>query len=184
MNGPFRGVTVDGFKAHRSGAVCNLTLNNVLPARGQYEVTLLVKTTSGASDGSTQPIEIKDWLIVSIGDSFSSGRATRIGREYMGPTYSGLQGRLPVEKRAVWKDRRCHGRHCRHPLSPPSRSNVAMTSLRSLSCRSRALGAKIEHLISEWYRGQEPPAQPYALVLPRIAAVKAAVGDRPIDALL
>ena len=57
-----------------------------------------------------------------------------------------------------------------------------MTSLRSLSCRSRALVRK-SSIISEWY-GVGIPAQPYALVLPQIAAVKAAVGDRPIDALL
>ena len=91
-----RGVTVDGFKAHRSGAVCNLTLNNVLPARGRVRgVTLLVKTTSGASDGSTQPIEIKRLVDRPIHRRLVLLRRGQPGSagSIWGRPYSGLPGK-------------------------------------------------------------------------------------------
>jgi hypothetical protein len=180
-----RGVTVDGFEAHLSGEVCNLTLNN-LPARGQYGVTLFVKTTSSASDSSAQLIEIKDWLIVSIGDSFSSGEGNPDRPGVYGADHiQGCQGKIThVEKRAVWKDRRCH----RSALSAPALTaeqiersdDQSSVTFLSFACS----GAEIEPLISKRYRGQESPSPSDIGVLPQIAAIKAAVGDRPIDALL
>jgi len=182
-----RGVTDKTFSTHRIVSACKLHLNSGLPDQGRYDVTLVVKTRGGASDSVTHPVQIKDWLVVSIGDSFSSGEGNPDRRGSY--TRSGILalackgGTTGDSKRALWKDRSCH----RSALSAPAitaehlerRDDKSSVTFLSFACS----GATTEHLMSKRYEGMEP-AIPNQLLDPQIEAVKKAVGATPIDVLL
>ena len=64
------------------------------PGQGMYEVTLTIRTSSGDSREYVQQVAVKDWLIVSLGDSYGSGEGNPdIPRNEGGPK---------------WADQRCH----------------------------------------------------------------------------
>jgi hypothetical protein len=188
-----RGVTDPNVNIHRRVTGCKLSLRSWLPSLGEYAVTLVIQTTSGATAPVTRPVEIKDWLIVSIGDSFSSGEGNPdTPGAYTLVPHDPLWGDVPTclgkvlgrVKRAVWKDRRCHRSALSSPAIAASRiesaDNQSSVTFLSFACS----GAKTEHLTSNRYQGQEPRGTEDSGLVPQIQAVKAAIGDRPIDALL
>lgn len=67
------------------------------PAEGTYYVTLEVKDANGAITSYTNPVEIKDFLIVVLGDSSASGEGAPDTFVNNSPT-----------GRAEWVDNRCH----------------------------------------------------------------------------
>lgn len=50
---------------------CSSSLD--VPALGKYEVTLTLIAESGSETSTTQTIAVRDWLVVSLGDSYASG---------------------------------------------------------------------------------------------------------------
>jgi hypothetical protein len=97
----------------KSGHTCRI--RHSFPAQATYPATLrIIKSdgsvlldSQGRGDPFTQSIVVKDFLIVSIGDSYASGEGNPDrwqelgGSDLLGqPTY--------VASPAVWQDRRCH----------------------------------------------------------------------------
>ncbi|MGF7037692.1 hypothetical protein M2273_000926 [Mucilaginibacter lappiensis] len=62
-------VTIPVNSSHITGA----TVVNI-PAQGEYEITLQVNLSDGSSESNTKNFNFRDYLIVSIGDSFASGQ--------------------------------------------------------------------------------------------------------------
>jgi hypothetical protein len=176
----------------RTTTACRLSLHDLLPAQGYYRATLTLHTDMGASPGVSQPVsrivQIRDYLIVSIGDSLASGEGNPDvpGIYSLNDDYKGEISLNKVIRPAQWQDRRCH----RSAKSGPSLAAKAFenryTSVTFLSFACS--GAAIRHLISDRYGGAEPIGS--QTVPPQVDAVSALVGPgsprggRPIDALL
>ena len=171
---------------------CLVRVQDVLPAEGYYTVQLTLHTDWGDLDGVSAPAAgtagVRDYLIVSLGDSLASGEGVPDSPGAydiaIGKTWSILSFR---ERRAVrWEDRRCH----RSRRSGPSQAAKAFedadpkTSVTfvSLACS----GATLPQVIDQRYEGQEPSG---GVEMPaQLEAVKALFGPdsghrRRIDAL-
>ena len=193
-------ILVDGvgfdFRNRTRGAGCRRRLDN-LRRLGNYDVTVIVRTQRGASLPRTERIELRDHLVVSLGDSMASGEGVPdTPGEYtlrgnpqktvatLARLYNG-QVQLDTVKGAEWKDRRCHrSARAGHALAALAlersdpRSSVTYVSL---ACS----GAKVAHLIDADYAGIQPP--PGAAKLPpQLEALRDLVGGsgRRVDALL
>lgn len=74
---------------------CRLQIPKILPAQGLYKATLTLHTDWGAADGVSASVSmnvgIRDYLIVSMGDSLASGEGTptSLGRIPSTPTSLG-----------------------------------------------------------------------------------------------
>src|SRR5439155_7473002 len=71
---------------------------------GTYRVKLTVRDANGQSASITKKVVVKDWLIVSLGDSYASGEGNpdvpqKFDQRTLGTTV--LAG-------PIWVDRRCH----------------------------------------------------------------------------
>ena len=185
-------------------------LRHTFAAQGTYDVSLTVRDDGGAVVGSyDRQVYIKDFLIVSIGDSYASGEGNpdipqRVG---VGGHY------FTVLSEARWVDRRCH-RSANAASAQAARTLEAVDRKTSVTFLSFACsGATINREsfgagnpldpyepppndpgvdpkpkgsgVLGPYRGPEPPAPDrYDDHLPsQIDQLKAAVGDRRIDAL-
>jgi hypothetical protein len=160
------------------------------PAQGAYTVSLAV-AHAGASVSYTRQVVVKDWLIVSIGDSYASGESNPdIPLDFM--------HNIP----ARWEDTRCH----RSALAGPAQAAMALESADpyssvtyiSLACSGAAITRTsfVDDDVTRPqgsgilgpYRGiQPPPGVGYSgeQWLPsQIDALAEAVGDRPIDVLI
>jgi hypothetical protein len=72
------------------------------PTLGTYSVSVTVNFTNGLSQTVSGAVTLQDYLIISIGDSYSSGEGSPdVPQEY---DWLGLL----VERRAKWADRRTH----------------------------------------------------------------------------
>lgn len=93
-----------------SGKSCGRALT--FPAQGTYPVTLTV-------DGKTytQAVQVKDILIVALGDSMSSGEGAPDERQFVGEPY----------RAASWVDRQCH----RSKFGPAAQAAVAIEKMDS-----------------------------------------------------
>jgi hypothetical protein len=76
---------------------CSTTLD--FPAQGEYFVELTVKKADGTQRVYTHPVQVKDFLIVVLGDSSASGEGApdRPVQQFDGPG-----------AKAEWVDSRCH----------------------------------------------------------------------------
>jgi len=76
---------------------CNTTLT--FPAEGNYYVTMTIKKEGQPAKSWTYPVQVKDFLVVVLGDSAASGEGAPDdpAKLYIGPT-----------ARADWIDNRCH----------------------------------------------------------------------------
>lgn len=174
---------------------CKLVLQS-LPARGSYRASLTMRTR-GAVDGVSSPVTrttaVKDYLIVSMGDSLASGE----GNPDVPGSYSYSvdidyddwpEISVQTNKAATWKDERCH----RSAKSGPSLAAKAFedaspyTSVTFVSVACS--GAEVRHLISDSYAGQVPVGSttepPQIQAVAQLVGPRAANGPRPIDALL
>jgi hypothetical protein len=176
------GKTLFWFPVVFTSTECKKSFN--LPGQGAYQATLTIRTSDQQISSSTRTVIVKDWLIVSIGDSISSGE----GNPDQPGDYEGRLEHLTafnviVHRPAVWKDQRCH----RSALSGPAQAarqiedNDPDTSVTFLSFACS--GAEITHVYSDTYDGEEPHGEKSPLPN-QIDAVKTLVGGRQIDALL
>jgi hypothetical protein len=181
------GITVP-YKRTFDGRPCRRALRRVLPGLGLYRVEVTVHTALGASVTLPRIVKVRDYLIVSIGDSLQSDEGVPDERgEYR------LSGRelLRTVRPVRWKDRRCH----RSVRSGPALAAQAIegasphTSVTffSFACS----GADLEHLYSARYKGADRRPSGADETLPvQLDAVKDLVGpgtgdrEREIDALL
>jgi hypothetical protein len=164
----------------RSTPACELRLHNILPAQGIYRLSLVLHTdmatAPGVSATASRIAEVRDYLIVSMGDSLASGEGNP---DVPGSYHIELNASLdPISIKAnrpvQWKDPRCH----RSAKSGPSlaakayedASRYTSVTFLSVACS----GAELRHLISERYKGMDP----------QVDAVRSLVGGRPIDSLL
>ncbi len=172
------------WKRTEESSTCRLGHAAYLPAQGPYTVSLVLKTfgsVPGVSRPAAQSIRIRDYLIVSLGDSLASGEGNPdIPGSYRfqitSPISAGFVEKVPVH----WTDKRCH----RSALSGPALAAKAIedasphTSVTfiSLACS----GAGIRHLVSTTFKGIQPDGVTLA---PQVAAARAAVAGRRIDAV-
>jgi hypothetical protein len=173
---------------------CSLPLRNVLPAQGLYRVTLTLHTTwtatlSGVSLPTDRIVGIRDYLIVSMGDSLASGE----GNPDVPGSYSisidwPLDISIDTNRAAIWKDSRCHRSAKSGPAlaakSYEDASPYTSVTFVSVACS----GAEIRHLVSDRYGGIAPVGS--STVPPQVDAVASLLGPnsprggRQIDALL
>jgi hypothetical protein len=174
-------------------AGCTLHLRHTLPAQGYYPVNVTVHTFWPAAEGVSQPLRrivaVRDYLLVSMGDSLASGE----GNPDVSGSYSyqllrdwSLIHRVE-HKAARWRDQRCH----RSARSGPALAAKALedadpkTSVTFVSVACS--GAELKHLISDRYAGIAPSGS--LTMPPQVDAVAALTGPgsprggRPIDAL-
>jgi hypothetical protein len=134
-------VTVDvGQVLEQSSTGCEATF--VVPEQGRYPVELTLTDVHGHVSTATGPIDVRDILIVSLGDSVASGEGN--------PDHVAFGGQS-----GGWDNRQCH----RSGLSGPAQAarrleqadpHTSVTFL-SLACS----GASIVKGILEPYEGQE-----------------------------
>jgi len=151
------------------------TLAYQFPKLGTYPVRLTVKADNGRSASVTQSVVVKDWLIVSIGDSYASGEGN--------PDIHQKWSHGTISSGPKWVDRRCHRSAAAGPVkaalqieqSDP-RSSVTFLSF---ACS----GATVKKGLTGEYDGVEPQDAREPLV-PQLQQVAAAIGARQIDALI
>jgi hypothetical protein len=188
------------FRTNRRSSRCLQRFDN-LDRLGEYDVTLKVRTARAASQPRTERIELRDYLVVSIGDSMASGEGVpdTPGLYTFGSTLPQTAGtltrlfngdiRLHTERAAEWKNRRCHrsarGGHALTASALERRDSKSSVTFVSLACS----GAEIGHLIDKNYEGRQPLPRS-GTVPPQLEVLKGLVGagsgsrGRLIDALL
>ena len=178
------GITDPSFRRTFDGVQCRRALRRVLPGLGRYRVEVTVHTALGASVVLPRIVEVRDYLIVTVGDSLQSGEGV--------PDVAGV---APAGAGVRWKDRRCH----RSARSGPALAAKAIedasphTSVTFLSFACS--GAELKHVYTRAlggarYEGADPRGATGTLP-PQLDAVGGAVGPgatngrpREIDALL
>jgi lysophospholipase L1-like esterase len=153
-----------------SGASCSR--NVMLRELGAYRIWLTVKGTDGTSNTTSKSGTFRDLLVVSIGDSLSSGEGNA--------DKNGAGNFVPP----VWTNQQCH-RSAKswsaHVARWLENSLTAVTFL-NYACS----GAELRHLYADGYYGIEKGN----LLLPQLEAVRNTLGDptvrttRRVDALL
>lgn len=143
----------------------------MLDVEGLYNVALSVRSDSGAAvrqGTKTRTIEVRGYLIVSVGDSVASGEGN--------PDVPGTGKSDPR-----WSDRQCHRSHFAGPAMAVERITSALAGKAPVSFLHVACsGAGIDVGLIHPYDGQEASQT----LLPQIDQVKNQVGGRRIDALL
>ena len=87
------------------GKACRWTLNRVLPRLGLYRVEVVVHTELGASRTLRQIVTLRDYLIVSLGDSLASGEGVP-DKPGLFDVHAQTDADDVTERRPVaWKDR-------------------------------------------------------------------------------
>lgn len=182
------------YSSSRNGG-CKQSFTN-LPRLGEFDVTLTVRTAGGFTDEASERIILRDYLIVSLGDSMASGEGSpdTPGRyellndlsttadqlRFLG--YLALGHPRPAsdpdfkvreEVPVIWRDKRCHrsGRagHALTAQAIESASQHSSVTFLSLACS----GAEIKHLIDATYSGQQPPDNPQPKELrPQLAVLR------------
>lgn len=148
------------------------------PGQGTFDVTLTVSTAAGGAATKQRNVVVKDWLIVSMGDSIGSGEGSPDIPAFQRP-----------DGKAVWADRQCH----RSRLAAASVAALALefaTQRTSVTFVHLACsGATITSGILGPYEGQEPIGPPLPPQLQQLATLYGqaiALGRpvRPVDALV
>lgn len=154
-----------------------------LPRLGEYDVALTVRNASGHIGRATERIALRDYLIVSLGDSMASGEGSpdTVGSYKLLTKLSSFKDKLRFvrnlalghsrpgsdpdfkvrERQPVgWRDKRCHrSARAGHALAAEQierDSPHSSVTFLSLACS----GAEIKHLLDTRYSGQQPPTNP------------------------
>jgi hypothetical protein len=163
---------------------CSLSLHNLLPAQGYYRATVTLRTALGASVPIIRTVQIRDYLIVSMGDSLASGEGNPDVPGAYDVTYNfkGEATSARTIRTAQWKDRRCH-RSAKSGPALAAKAFAAASRYTSVTFLSVACsGAEIRHMIDARYGGIEPVGS--STFPPQVDAIHTFVGGRRIDALL
>lgn len=178
----------------RTTKVCELALHT-LPAQGLYRIALVLHTDMGLAPGVSLPVgrtaQIRDHLIVSMGDSLASGEGNPdVPGEYSVKVSPSLDPVSVTMTRPVqWKDKRCH-RSARSGPSLAAKAFEDASPYSSITFVSVACsGAEMRHLMTDTYEGIEPnsslpPLRPQVETVGSLFGSGAPRGGRPIDALL
>jgi len=194
-----KGVGFD-FRTGSRGTSCRRRFSD-LPRIGGYDVRLVVQTTAGPSHPLIQRISLRDWLVVSLGDSMASGEGVPDTPGLYTPPFTLTDTvatlarlfrgnvRMHQVRRVDWQDRRCHrsarAGHAQAALALERRDPHSSVTFVSLACS----GATIAHLIDKEYAGIQPPPGDEKLQ-PQLEALRTLVGAgggsrrRRVDALL
>jgi hypothetical protein len=152
------------------GRGCRVT--QTFPAEGRYPVELTVRSPGGKTRSYHREIAVRDWLIVSIGDSVASGEGN--------PDIPSEDG-----EKARWQSRRCH----RSAKAAPAQAALALeaaepqtsTTFVHLACS----GAKVSEGLLDPYKGLEKPRLPWAKPLdPQVDELESIDDVRDVDAVL
>jgi hypothetical protein len=173
-----------GGQGNRYGWTIDVTLTSITNCRftidltpGSHHVKFTATPTTGPGTVYEEDINVRDILIVSLGDSIASGEGNPdIPQRF---DISGF-----VTAGAKWVDRRCH----RSAYAGPAQAALAIeqrdphTSVTfvSLACS----GASVRHLNELSYMGTEPGPDDTVPLPPQLDALRQIVGTRHIDALL
>lgn len=169
-------------------------------AQGAHVVVLEIQDSQGASKGRfEQTVNVKDRLIVSIGDSYGSGEGNPdIPREW-----KIVNGEPVVAREARWVDRRCH----RSATAGPAQAAIELeyadhhssVTFFSLACSGATISTADPDTPSNGsgllgpYTGAEPGDNPNPPMLPpQVDELKRIIADttvsdlppRPIDDLV
>ena len=136
---------------------------------GPQRISLQVRGSDGAGKTYSREIEVRDWLIVSIGDSVASGEGNPEDGD--GPRGDG------------WQSTRCH----RSSLASPAQAALALersdphtsTTFVHLACS----GAKVSTGLLRAYAGIDPPNNS-SLLPPQIEELERIDSVRGVDAVL
>jgi len=148
--------TIDGGAVTSTADPCKVIYRFYIApgVQAAHSVTLTVTGTQGQHASMTHKIVPRNWLIVSIGDSYSSGQgAPDVPQQ--------LDGQFVVKAIPRWEDRRCD----RSGLSGPAQAALAIeredpwTSVTFLSFACS--GAGVYSGLTGPYKGAEPPNSPY-----------------------
>ncbi len=176
-----------GYSWSGDSATCERTVTN-LPAQGSYRASLTLHT-HGVLDGVSRPtttdVTIRDYLIVSIGDSLASGEGApdQQGDYDVDVDWDGDISATVVDP-VVWRDRRCHRSAQSGPAMAARRyeHDDPKTSVTFLSVACS--GAKIQHLYDWLYDGIESGSTQLRSQIDVIADLVGSPSGRRIDSLL
>ena len=164
-----------------------------LPAQGYYKASLVLRTDMGLSPGVSRPavrnVQLRDHLIVSMGDSLASGEGSPDSAGSYGFTIdSGLNPKVTVRRAVQWKDRRCH-RSARSGPALAAKAFEDASKYSSITFISVACsGAEVQHLVGSRYGGIQPSGTftfpPQIDAVSELVGPSAPRGGRQIDALL
>jgi hypothetical protein len=167
-----------GWQFFNAGSSCSYEIQ--VPAQGQYEVALVLGFSDGTSTGGAATITVKNYLVVSMGDSVASGEGNP---EFQSSSNPG------------WSDTRCHrstmAGHVRAALALEESDPHSSVTFLSVACS----GAGITTGLINGYAGEQLPLNvaPNDLLPPQIAQVGSLACPpgtpssspcAPIDALL
>jgi hypothetical protein len=137
----------------------NCAIQTTFPAQGTYFVVLTLNFADGTTWNDGRWITIKNYLVVSMGDSIASGEGAP---------------EVPSASSPVWSDRRCHrsinSGHAQAALLLERSDPHSSVTFVSVACS----GAKISEGLLTPYAGLEPPDGAPALAT-QIDQVKAEI---------
>jgi lysophospholipase L1-like esterase len=192
-------VTGAGFTYSSSDRNCIKRIVD-LPRLGTYDVLAAAASSAGLGPTVTTRVTLRDYLIVSLGDSFASGEgsADRPG-DYLvriPSTPAAILGfgiAVRELRHVEWKDERCHrsakSGHALLAKAIEDRDAHSSVTFVSLACS----GAETLQGLLGPYAGSEPPENVPALpaqvevlsqLVPRLGPSVRLPGARPIDVLL
>ncbi len=153
-----------------SGQSCSQRVT--LRQLGSYRLWLTVKSAGGTSNTARKSGTFRDLLVVSIGDSLSSGEGNpdEFVKPYVSP--------------AVWKNQQCHrsAKSWSAHIARGLEDRLTAVTFLNYACS----GAELRHLYADGYYGIEKGN----LLLPQLESVRNTIGDptaqttRGVDALL
>lgn len=189
-----------------SRTVTDCTLEWAFPKEGTFNITLTVKSDNG-TDSRASDVVVRDFLVVSIGDSYAAGEGSPYRTLAKTVDFGGEQFELPYD--ADWESERCHrsavagaaqaARWLEKSDPKTSVTFVATACSGAKLADSEPGDDKPEGGILDPYAGVEPPSDmlpwsrckgkplpldPKCPLPPQLDEVEWIVGNQEIDALL
>ena len=161
--------SVAGKVSDRGGAGCRVTQH--FPEEGSYPVAVRVRFPGGRTLVFTRTVEVRDWLIVSIGDSVASGEGN--------PEVSGNI------HRAKWQSSRCHRSINAGPAQAALKLEEADPKTSVTFVHLACSGAKLTSGLLHGYEGIDPGKSPEPpLLSPQLDELELIASQRHVDAVL
>lgn len=153
--------------------------------QGRYRVRLTVITSDGSRAWVEEPVQVRDVLIVSLGDSFASGEGVperNLTKSTAALWADGVTPEMTRENRQAHRSTLCAASQAAIALEKSS-PHFSVTYV-----QLSASGAETRHLLTDSKDGIEikpysPWQQPEYTLKPQIPELAEIVRDRPIDIL-